>query len=144
MRQTDLIGNKEKAILHIAKQQLGMSDEAYSDMLGSVGVSSSKELDFQRFDELMERLKGAGFRKIHKSARKSGMDKKPPRGKAAMLSYMEAILADMNLPWPYADGMSKRMFGIERVRFLTEEQTYKLLQALIVFQKRQKAKAQNS
>ena len=144
MALNELIGNKEKAILHIAKAQLGMSDEAYSDMLESVGVSSSKELDFKRYRELMERLKAAGFRKVHKSAKKSGMDKKFPREKAKMLSYMESILADLELPWSYADGMAKRMFGSDRLRFLDGQQTYKLLQALIIYQERQKKKLQEN
>ena len=138
----ELIGNKEKAVLHIAKAQLGMSDEAYSDMLESVGVSSSRELDFKRYHELVERLTAAGFRKTHKSAKKSGMDKKFPKEKAKMLSYMVAILSELKLPWSYVDGMEKRMFGRDRLRFLNGQETYKLLQALIIYRDRQQKKLQ--
>ncbi len=135
-KQPRLIGRGEKAILHIAKVQLGMSEATYRDMLQSVGCESSVELDFARFDQLMERLKAAGFRRTHSSAKKSGMHLKSAAHKRPMLSKMEAILADLGLPWSYADGIANQMFGIERVRFCDTEQTHKVLQALIIYQRR--------
>jgi len=136
LKQSPLIGNKEKAILHIAKSQLGMSEAAYRDMLASVGCRSSVELDFSRFDQLMIRLKAAGFRHVHTSAKRSGMHREPPAHKKPMISKMGAILAELQLPWSYADGISKQEFGIERVRFCDADQTYKVLQALIIHQRR--------
>ena len=131
-----LIGNKEKAVLHIAKAQLGMGEAAYRDMLASVGCRSSVELNYSKYDQLMVRLKAAGFRHVHTSAKKSGMHREPSTYKKPMISKMGAILAELQLPWSYADGIAKQMFGIERVRFCDTGQTHKVLQALIIHQRR--------
>ncbi len=132
----NLIGNREKAVLHVAKKQLGMSEAAYRDMLASVGCRSSIELDFSKFMQIMDRLRAAGFKHLHGSAKRSGMHREPSAEKKPMLSKIEAILAELKLSWGYADGISKQMFGIGRVRFCNTDQTHKVLQALIIHQNR--------
>lgn len=136
LKQPHFIGNCEKAIFHIAKVQLGMSEAAYRDMLASVGCRSPIELDFIKFDQIMARLKAAGFRHISAPAKKSGMHREPAAHKKPMIAKMGAILEELQLPWSYADGIAKQMFGVDRVRFCDIEQTYKVLQALIVYQAR--------
>jgi phage gp16-like protein len=131
-----LIGNAEKGILHIAKAQLRMSEAAYRDMLASVGCRSSVELDYSKYGQIMDPLRAAGFKQVHRSAKRSGMHRAPSEDKKPMLSKIEAILADIGLSWAYADGIAARMFGIERVRWCNGEQVYKILQALIYYQKR--------
>jgi len=42
------IGNREKALLHVAKAKLGMDEDTYRSMLATVGVSSSVELTHAR------------------------------------------------------------------------------------------------
>jgi len=133
------IGNKEKAILHVAKSQLGMDEETYRAMLADVGVASSKDLTQAQFDEVMRRMQAGGFRVVHKSARKSGMHRQPPRDRDEMIGKIEAILADLKLPWSYADGIARQMFRVEKLRFCSSDQTYKVMQALIVYQRRQEA-----
>ncbi|MGA2225561.1 MAG: regulatory protein GemA [Syntrophobacteraceae bacterium] len=131
-----LIGNKEKAVLHIAKAQLGMSDAAYRDMLASVGCRSSVELDYPKYELVMDRLRTAGFKHVHGSAKRSGMHLAPSSGKTPMISKIAAILSDLELSWAYADGIAMQMFEIQRLRWCNGEQTYKVLQALVVYQKR--------
>ncbi len=132
------IGKKEKALIHVAKSQLGLSEDEYRGMLSSVGVSSSTELDYQRFDELMNQLRSRGFKPLGGSKRVSGMHSDLPKEKQPMLSKIGAILADLEMPWPYADKVAKKMFGVDRLRWCTTDQTWKVLQALIIFQKRKK------
>jgi phage gp16-like protein len=134
--QSRLVGNKEKAVLHIAKAQLGMSDAAYRDMLSSVGCRSSVELDFSKYAQIMDRLRAAGFNHVHSSAKRSGMHREPSSDKKSMLSKMEAILSDLGLSWAYADGIAKKMFEVDRIRWCSFEQTRKVLQALIYHQRR--------
>lgn len=134
--KAQLIGNREKAVLHVARSQLGLSEQEYRDLLGSVGVSSSRELTFVGFSEIMDRLRAAGFRPSHSSAQKSGMQNKPAREKEPMISKIGAILAEMKLPWSYADGIAKKMFAVDRLRWCSTEQVRKVLQALIVYQQR--------
>lgn len=142
MGERKMIGNREKALIHIAKAQLRMSERRYREILGNLGVSSSKELDYDGFKELMKRFRVAGFKSIESSEKKSGMHRKWPEDRAPMLGKIEAILTDLKLPWSYADGIAKEMFGTDRLKWCDSEQTYKILQALIMHQKRQKEKLQ--
>ncbi len=67
------IGKKEVTLVHVAKSQLGLSEDEYRGMLSSVGVSSSKELDYRGFDELMNKLRACGFKPLGGSKRAAGM-----------------------------------------------------------------------
>ena len=49
--------------------QLGFTEEEYRGLLSSVGVSSSKELDYGKFDELMDKLRACGFKPLGGSKR---------------------------------------------------------------------------
>jgi len=131
-----LIGKKEKALIHVAKSELGMAEGEYRALLSSVGVSSSTELDYRKFDEVMGKLRASGFKPLNGTKRATGTHSDLPKEKQPMLSKIEAILADLNLPWSYADKVVKTMFGIDRLRWCTTDQTWKVLQALIIFQNR--------
>lgn len=56
------ITKQEIALIHVAKNQTGLSDDEYRDLLRSVGVESSKELIPAQFDQLMKRFKAMGFK----------------------------------------------------------------------------------
>ena len=132
------IGKKEKALVHVAKSQLGLTEDEYRELLSSVGVSSSTELNYHSFDELMNKLRACGFKPLGGSQRASGVHSGLPKEKRPMLSKIEAILADLNMPTAYADRVAKKMFGVDRLRWCTTDQTWKVLQALIIFQNRKK------
>jgi phage gp16-like protein len=61
-----MIDNNKKAVIHIAKVQVGMSDVEYRDLLGSVGATSSTELTQTGFKQVMEHFKSLGFKKKKK------------------------------------------------------------------------------
>jgi hypothetical protein len=81
----------------------------------------------------------ATWKPLHKSARKSGLEWRPPVEKEAMVRKIEAILSELKLPWSYADGMARKMFGVDRFVWCNGDQTYKVLQALTVYQQRRRA-----
>lgn len=136
--------NKQIAVIHTAKARVGMTDEEYLGMLQSLGVGSSKELDQAGFDVAMERFKAAGFRKFHKSAKKSGMDKPPAKEKARLLDKVSALLADMELPWAYADALAQRMYRVRMVRWCGAEQLRGIITALVKKQEKiQKKEMEN-
>jgi phage gp16-like protein len=141
-RPTPLIGNKEKALIHVAKSRLGLSDEDYRAVLASVGAASSRDLNHVQFDELMERFKACGFvnggRKAADGKRKSRP--KPADGRAPLLRKIAAILADTGLPAEYADGMAQKMFGVDAYGWLNSEQLWKIAAALSIFVKRKAKK----
>ncbi len=163
MNDQDLIGNKEKAILHIAKKQLGLKEEHYRTLLSGLGVSSSKELNYQQYGRLLGILKWFGFTIKSKESEEFGETIKgaapdfsfavkskeperkalnwtPPLMKKQMIDVIVGMLAELDLPWTYADGMAKKMFGIESLRWCKGNQTYKILQALVIYQNRKKGK----
>jgi phage gp16-like protein len=138
------IGNREKALIHVAKSQLKMSEEDYRAVLGSVGAASSKDLNPVQFDEVMRKFKSYGF--VHGGrVPGSGSRKRQPRPaekdpRLPLLRKIAAILAATGLTDAYVDGISKKMFGIDRYGWLNQEQLWKVVAALSVYVKR-KSKA---
>lgn len=57
--------NIDLAKIHIAKQQLDMSDDTYRDMLWSIGrVRSAKDLDLPGREAVLSHLKACGFKDV--------------------------------------------------------------------------------
>lgn len=57
------IGRKKKALVHIAKEELGLDEGSYRQILKSVaGVESSAQLDREGFKKVMERFEAMGFK----------------------------------------------------------------------------------
>lgn len=132
-----MISRKQIALLHVAKAQLGMSDEVYREMLGSVGVTSSVQLTAPQFDELMRRMESGGFRTVSKKPKgarvwkvKAGSDLELQLGK------IKALLTVMNLHDTYADGIARQMWGVDRVEWCRPDQLRGVIAALVRRQKR--------
>lgn len=148
-KQTDHKRLRDLAKIHIAAKQLGMNEITYRDMLYEIaGVRSAGNLSEQGRVLVINHLKSLGFKptfkkktgykSYHKSARKSGMHIPSSEDRSPLLSKIGALLADLDLHWAYADGISKRMFGVDRVRWLYPDQLHKVAVALIYLQKRKK------
>ena len=137
---------KQIQYLQTVRRQAGIDDGTYAGMKADLGVESTKDLTNDQFDKLLARIEGRAapsdargrkaYKPVHSSAKQSGMHLPPPAETAAMLSKIEAILADLKLPWSYADGMAQRMFGTHLLRWCKTDQVYKLLQALAMHQRR--------
>lgn len=53
---------KQKALLHTARRQLGLDEDAYRDLLEAhAGVRSSNELTQRTFDRVLAHLQSSGF-----------------------------------------------------------------------------------
>ena len=84
----------------------------------------------------MHEFRRLGF--VPKPAKKAGRKApRPPRSRQAEMKKVEALLAEAGRPWAYADGMAKRMFDVERVDWLDDDQLHRLMTALIIDAKRQ-------
>lgn len=128
---------RDLAKIHIAKKQLGMDDATYREMLFNItGFRSAADLDSKQRRTVIKHLKAGGYRSRPKSAKASGMGRTTAPDRAPLLSKIGAIIADLGLPWAYADGMAKRMFGVDRVRWLIPDQLHKVTAALVYHQKR--------
>lgn len=131
--------NRLKGKIHIAKAQLGMEESDYRALLLRItGKDSCGKMQIGELEAVLKEMKRLGF--VAKSPKGAG--KKPPMAKTkqAMTAKIEAILSDLQLPWAYAHGMAKKMFGRERLEWLNHQELRKLLQALAVYQSRKRGK----
>jgi len=135
-----MIDNRKKAVIHIAKAQVGMSDDEYRDLLGSVGVESSTELTGKTFKSVMARFESLGFRTTTKprKVRKIG---NLPRDKKRLMAKLEAIILDMDLSWGYVDAIAGSRFKVAAVQWLKPADLYKLVQMMVIHQKRKQRSA---
>lgn len=129
---------RDLAMIHIGKKQVGLSDPDYRQMISSIGGADSEsagDLDAKGRRAVIDHLKSLGFNPVHKSAKASGMHIQPSAERKHQLSKIGALLADMDLPWKYADGIARQMFAVERVRWLKPRQLQKVIVALVYKQK---------
>lgn len=132
------IDRKKIALIHVAKKQLGLSDDEYRLALGSVGVESSKDLFSSQFNRLMQHFERAGF--VSKGAKARRGEKSSARtSKQAMQRKIRAIMADLGLTDSYVDAMARKMFKIDCWIWATTDQTHKIVAALTYYQRRRQA-----
>jgi len=138
----DMISNKKKAVIHIAKAQVGMKEEEYRDLLSSVGAETSKDLTDKTFDRLMGQFQRLGFKTTSKTRSKRDVSNLP-HGKKALMKKLEAIILDMGLTWGYVDAIAKKRFDVETAQWLEPEDLLKLVQMMVKHQNRQHQKEKN-
>lgn len=148
-----MITKGQKALLHIAKAEVGMTEEEYRDLLKSVGVESSADPKFNRakFDQVMKHFKTLGFKKRLPRRPSKGETPRNDRGaqgvkgvksKEKLLAKIDAILNDLGLKRGYADSMARSMFGVDFVSWCDADQLYKITAALTYHQNRQAARGE--
>lgn len=109
----------------------GLDDAAYRAMLMSVaGVDSSLKLDLASADRVLSH--------INKSLGRSAVTRKDQPAKvrpecAELITKVEALLADMKLPWGYGQTILKHQ-GVDRWEWATPEQLRAVIAALVVEQ----------
>lgn len=120
-------------IVHTGKSSLGWDDETYRDVLTrQTGKRSASDCSVAELEKVVLYMRTQGFAPSSRGRR--------PRiatGRKAMLSKIEAMLAEAGRPWGYLDGMVERMLGEKKpVEWLNDDQVRKLMQMLIVDAKR--------
>jgi phage gp16-like protein len=125
--------NPTLAKIHIAKKDLGLDDETYRAMLlQHGGVTSSKDLTPFGAAKVLQHLERSGF----KPKASPGRRPKPAPGRAALVGKIEAQLASAGRPWSYVHAMAKKMYQVEKVDWLNEEQLGGIVAALAIDAKR--------
>lgn len=132
-----MIHRSKLAQIHIAKGQLGLSDDEYRAILARVaGVSSAKELTNRNVGAVLNEFQRLGW--TPQPAKKAGRKApRPPTTRKRVMRKIEAMLTDADRPWAYADGMAQHMFHVERVDWLDDDRLQRLMQAMIIDAKRQ-------
>ena len=136
------VRNKELAQIHIARQQLGMDDDAYRDVLWTVArVRSAADLDWSGRKRVLDHLKACGFKV--KPKKLATVHKPLAMTKEAIEAKIAVQLKELGQNWPYAYGVARRIFPkIARFEFLTAEQLGDVSSALertIRFRRKQAA-----
>lgn len=121
--------------IHIAQSQLKLDDDAYRAILERItGKRSAAAMNLGELDAVINELRRLGF----KPRARHGVAARPAADKRAMMGKIGAILKDLDLHWNYAHGMAKKMVGKENLAFCTSDELKKVMQALIIHQKRVK------
>jgi phage gp16-like protein len=121
-RSAEDIRRSELAQIHIARQQIGMDEESYRNVLWTVArVKSSADLDWSGRKRVLDHMKSCGFKvrpkKLLTAHKPLAMSKEDIEAKIA------TQLKQLNQNWPYAYGVGRRIFPkIGRFEFLTAEQ----------------------
>lgn len=131
---------KQLAAIHAAKRTLGLDNETYRDLLERVSatvgpaVRSAGHLNAGQIHAVLEELKRlGGLKPSPKTKGKPANFEQLPE----MITKVEALLADMQLPWSYADAIAMRQFRIQRVAWCRkEEQLRAIIAALHVEQEK--------
>lgn len=120
---------RQLAQIHIAKSDLGLDDDTYRAMLLDVsGVDSAAKLNAKQRAAVLERFISKGW--VNKKHR-SGKSPSTAAWKAPLMSKIGALLADQQLPWGYANGISKQMYKIAKVDWCDEKQLRGIITALV-------------
>ncbi len=126
------------AKVHIAKKDLGFDDDMYRDFLAKhTRKRSASQLNFYELQTVLNAMQKSGFKPTSKI---KGRRPSVAEQRKALLSKLEAILTDMNLSWNYATSMCRKMFDVMYIDWLDNDKLYKLVQAMAVYQARQKKK----
>lgn len=132
------------AKIHIAKKDLNLDDGSYRDVLERVtGKNSSKNMTETQLKAVINEFKQYGWQPKASPTTQQRYGKKPSASverpsRQAIIDKVGAILADMGLHWNYVHAMSRNMFGKLQLQFCTDDEMVKVMQALAVYQRRQK------
>lgn len=124
------VRRNELAQIHVAKKDLGLDEETYRAMLWAIArVRSSADLDWEGRKRVIDHLKAKGWKNKSKARPAPAKDKKALVGKirALLINHPSGARSDA-----YADGVAKRMFGVEKFTWCDYRQLYAIVQALSI------------
>lgn len=129
------------AMIHIARAALGMDEDVYRAMLLTHGkVRSAADLDRSGRKRVLDHMMACGWKPAPGKARApSTLDREPYYQK------IEALLADMQLPWPYAEAIAENITGgkaggIQRLAWVRTGQHLRGIVAALAIEKKKRLK----
>ena len=134
-----MISNGKKAVVHIAKTQLGLTEEEYRrELENEAGVSSSVDLTDRTFSKVMRRFSALGYVADQRDYR--AIENLPENDRRVM-SKINAIRLDMGKKWTWVDGIARQAFDVESVMWVKGEDLRKVLSMVIYHQRRRGKRA---
>lgn len=133
------------ATAHVIAARLKLDRDTYEALLDRLtGKRSMADMDFRErvkvLDEL-RRLTGDTWRRMRRAVPPPGAPRGVRDELAAMTGKLAAMAEELGLSWAYIDGMSQRMFHVDKAVWCTADQLHKLVAALAIHQKRKRAQA---
>lgn len=122
--------------IHVARKwaegALGMEEDSYRSLLKRVGGhASSADMTTAQRNAVIAEFVRLGFKEQRKADRRTRWPGEPANcDDVPMLRKVRALLTDSQRPWSYAHKLSKKMFHVDRVEFLREDQLHSLVSAL--------------
>ncbi|MCL2830727.1 MAG: regulatory protein GemA [Betaproteobacteria bacterium] len=116
---------RKRGAIHAECKRIGIDEETRREMLQNIaGVRSTRDLS--------ERGANAVLDHLHRSSPGGRIGRTPNNlGNKAMLQKIEALLADMGLPWGYAKAIARRQSPeIKKIEWLPEAALIALISAL--------------
>lgn len=125
------------AKIHIAKKQLGLTEDLYRDLLWErYGKSSAADLKVSELIDFCRHFEKLGFKQEPPKKKKRP---RVPEEKASLIKKIVAQSYALGVPVPeYANGIARKMFGIEDFSWCTPDQLHKIVAALSYQQRRSK------
>lgn len=149
---------RDLKLIHAAARQLAWDEDTYRAVLERVtGKTSAADLNPRQRKQVLDEFSRLGWQvKTAKSHRAPNPAPRPAPsapaeqagggaelpitgpgwGKDRPLAKIGALLADAGRGWAYADGIARRMFGLESLRFCDSDQLHRIIAALSYDQKR--------
>jgi len=120
---------KQIALIHVARQKLDMSDNAYRTVLAKLcGKTSTTELDQDDFEVLLAFFEYSGFKPVVAGGPDYGA--RPGMASFAQLELIRTLWAEYTKGGPGLQAWLKRCFKIDSDRFLTAGDARKAIVAL--------------
>ncbi len=117
---------KQIQIIHIAKQQLGLDDATYREILAGYGVKSSKDLTYNQAQWLIKHFQKAGF-KIKVKYREGMITPK-------QIGYLKYLWkSNPNVRNKSVEGLEnfvKRIIKIDRLEWIPRNRVHKVIKAI--------------
>lgn len=126
------INNRQKALLHVAKGKLGLTDNEYrSCLVHLAGVESSTDLDQEGFEAIMGFFEWRGFRPL--VAEGPAYGNRPGMATFAQLELIRTLWREYTQGRAGEDELNKWLsnkFGLSSLRFVKMGMARKLITAL--------------
>jgi phage gp16-like protein len=122
----------ELAKIHLQAKELGLDTDTYRDVLRLVaGVDSAADLDASGRRRVIEHFNAKlGVASAHRTEAPHNLAGKP------LLAKIEALLADGDKPWSYAEALARRICRRDRLAFCSDVELRKIIAALSYDQQR--------
>lgn len=130
--------HRQLAAIHLAKRDLGLSEEDYRAALrNATGLESAGDMSDQQRGKVLAEMRRRGFQSAPRKPEPRAFGARPHNFKTnPQYSKIEALLHECNKPWHYAGGIGRKMFGKPRIEMCSAAELRGIITALEKYRRR--------